>query len=363
MKKIVALVICVFIYNLVTAQAHIKEVDSMRKYRNVPGLVYAVFSSDKLIDTGCVGNKKLKTKDPVRWSNRFQIGTATSVFNYFIATRMVKEGKISWNSTIVQIFPQLDGKIMKIYNRITLRQLLSQRAGLPEFMEQSGYKEIHSMPGTPEQQRLAFITSMLKRKPKLILDSITDASYSLAGMVVAAAMLEKAGKKSWEKLVDEYVSKPLKLDIQFGFPAAKDSTQPWGHWDNYYNLTSHREDYWGQFFTPIAPGGNININMPDYISFVQQYLLALQKQKSLIDSDVTKSLLFSQPFYSIGWANLKWNQFNIAFMNGRAPLYSSYIELIPEKNIGILVLCNSGTSDGRSVTMKIGHLLREYYTR
>lgn len=363
MKKFLAIVIAVSFCSLALAQDQVKVIDSMRKYRNVPGLVYAVFSSDKLIDTGCVGNKKIKTKDPVRWTNRFQIGTATSVFNSFIAAKMVKEGKISWNSTIVQVLPQLDGKIMKLYNKITLRQLLSQRAGLPEFMAQSGYKEIHSLPGTPEQQRLTFVTMMLKRKPKLIMDSITDASYSLAGMVVAAAMLEKAGKKSWEKLVEEYVSKPLKLDIQFGFPAAKDSTQPWGHWDNYYTITSHREDYWAQFFPSIASGGNININMPDYISFVQQYLLALQKQKSILDTDVVKSLLFSQPFYSIGWANQKWEQFNIAFMHGRAPLYSSYVELIPEKNIGILVLCNSGTSDGRSVTMKIGHYLREYYTR
>jgi CubicO group peptidase (beta-lactamase class C family) len=363
MKKIVAIIVFVFVYNLVYTQEHTKVIDSMRKYRNVPGLVYAVFSSDKLLDSGSVGNKKVKTKDPVRWKNRFQIGTATSVFNSFIAARMVKEGKISWNSTIGQVLPQLDGKIIKLYSKITLRQLLSQRVGLPEFMEQANYKEIHSLPGTPEQQRLTFVTMMLKRKPKLILDSITDASYSLVGMVVATTMLEKAAKKPWEKLVEEYISKPLKLDIQFGFPAAKDTSQPWGHWDNYYSLTSHKEDYWAQFFIPIAPAGNINISMPDYIIFAQQYLLALQKQKSFLDTDITKYLLFSQPFYSMGWANVKWEKFNIAFMSGRSPLYSSYIELIPEKNIGILVLCNSGTSDGRSVSMKIGHYLREYYTR
>ena len=363
MKKILAIVVFVLLQCSVFAQQQSKVIDSIRKYRNIPGLVYAVFSSDKLLDTACIGNKRIKVKDPVRWTNRFQIGTATSIYTSFVAAQMVKEGKISWNTTVIQVFPQLDGKIMKLYNKITLKQLLSQRAGLPEYMEQSDHREIHSLPGTPEQQRVSLVSIILKKKPKLILDSVTDASYSLAGVCIAAAMLEKAGKKPWEKLVEDYISKPLKLNLQFGLPAAKDSTQPWGHWDIYYSITTHRDDYWGQFFPAIAPAGNISISMPDYISFIQQYLLALQKQKSILDNEMAKTLLFSQPFYGIGWANVRWNDLNIAFMNGRAPLYSSYIELIPEKNIAMVVLCNSGTSDGRSVTMKVGHLLREYYTR
>lgn len=363
MKKIACILFCIFLYGFVAAQQQAKVIDSFRRYRNVPGLVYAVFSSDKLIDSASLGNKRMRVKDPVRWSNRFQIGTTTAVFTSFLAARMVKQGKISWNTTIIQLFPQLDGKIMKLYNRITLRQLLSQRAGLPEFLEQANYRDIHSLPGTPEQQRVTFVTMMLKRKPKLILDSVADANYSLAGVAIAAAMLERAGKKSWEKLVEEYIGKPLGIDIQFGLPAVKDSTQPWGHWDNYSILTSHRDEYWAQFFTPIAPAGNINIRMADFVSFAQQHLLALQKQKALLDNDTIKGLLFGQPFFGIGWENVRWNGMNVAFMNGRAGLFSSYIELIPEKNIGIIIMCNSGTVDGRSITINAGHMLREYYAR
>jgi hypothetical protein len=43
-------------------------------------------------------------------------------------------------------------------------------------------------------------------------------------------------------------------------------------------------------------------------------------------------------------------------------LFSSYTEIIQEKNIGIIVLCNSGAVSGQSAALYIGRMLREHYT-
>lgn len=361
MKKTFSFVVLFSLF-IVTASAQdaLKMADSVRKYRNIPGLVYAVFTTDAIIDTGTSGMKRMRVKDPVRWNNRFQIGATTTTFTTYVAARMVAEGKISWNTPIIKLFPELDGKIMKLYQKITLQQWLGQRGGQPPYEDFNEWRDIHSLPGNYMQQRALFVEMMLKRKPTLIVDS-SKAVYSVASTCIAAAMLERAAKKPWEQLVDQYVNTPLHIKAEYGLPAVKDSTQPWGHWDTYFQLTSHKDEYWGRFFPPIAPAGNINIEMNDFITFIRDHMLALEGKKSVIGKETAEMLFFSKPAYSVGWYNTKWRNMNIAYCNGRGGLYSSYVEIIKEKNIGIIVLCNSGTVDGRSGASNLGKLLRHKY--
>ncbi len=362
MKRISFLLIgCLFI-KVISAQEMMKAADSIRKYRNIPGLVYAVFTTDAIIDTGASGVKKMRVKDPIRWQNRFQIGGTTTTFTSYLAARMVQEGKISWNTSIIKIFPELDGKTMKIYHRITLQQLLSQQAGLPPYEEYKYWRDIHSLPGTATQQRALFVAMMLKRKPALIIDS-SQSVYSVAGTAIAAAMLERVSKKSWEQLIDQYINKALNIHAEFGFPALNDSTQPWGHWDNYFNLTAHIDDYWARFFPPIAPAGNINMTMNDFIIFIREHLLALQNKKAVVSALMANHLLFGKVNYATGWYNTKWRGMDIAFCPGRGGLFSSYVEIIKEKNIGIIVMCNSGSVDGRSGVSNLAKILRHYYAK
>lgn len=362
MKRVFCLWMVSLVSMITLAQnAEVKAVaDSIRRYRNTPGLVYAVFTTEKIIDSGTSGVKKMRVKDFIQFSNRFQIGTTTTAFTAYIAARMVEEGKISWSSTIAKVLPELDGKIMKLYTRLTLEQLLSQRGGFPPFEEFKEYREIHSMPGTPSQQRMAFAIMMMKKRPQLIVDS-SIATYSVAGTSIAAVMLEKVSKKSWEQLVDQYINKPLNIRADFGFPVLKDSTQPWGHWDNYYTLTAHTDDYWARCFPPIAPSGNLNISMSDLMVFLRDLLNGLQNKKSVISAANASKMLFGKPDYALGWANMKWDNLTIAYWSGRGGLFSSYIEIIKEKNMAIVVLDNSGAVDGRSAASNLGRYLRRYY--
>lgn len=362
MKKTVILILVSFCITSGIAQEMLKVADSVRKYRNIPGLVYAVFTTDAILDSGTTGVKKMRVKDPIRWKNRFQIGGTTTAFTAYLAARMVQEGKISWNTPIIKVFPELDGKTMKIYHKITLQQLLSHNAGLPPYEEYMEWRDIHSLHGSPAQQRAIFVGMILKRKPSLVIDS-SKSVYSVAGTAIAAAMLERVSKKNWEQLIDQYINKSLGIKAEFDFPALKDSTQPWGHWDNYFTLTPHIDDYWARFFTPIAPAGNINIAMDDYIIFIRDHLLALQNKNSVIGKNAAEHLLFGRANYSTGWYNMKWRGMNIAYCPGRGGLFSSYIEIIKEKNIGIVVLCNNGAVDGRSGVSNLTKILRNYYAK
>ena len=362
MKKILFLILLMFLLKDGFSQAFVKVADSVRRMRNIPGMVYAVFSADSIYDIGASGIKKIRTRSPVTVDNRFMIGTNTAAFTTYIAQKLVDAKKISWNSTIISILPELNGKTMKLYHKLTLEKLLSHRAGIRPFTEIKDFQagNINALPGNSKQQRMFFTTQILKERPLVIEDS-SKSVYSIAGICIATSMLEKASGKSWEDLVQLYINKPLNIRVDVGLPVKKDSTQPVGHWDVYGGITPEPDNYWAASFAVIMPSNGLNLTINDYVRFIREYLLALQQKKSTLTQKTVNHMLFGFPNYALGWSNAVWKGNYLASWMGRGAIFSSYVEIVADKNLAIVVLCNSGTTDGRAGAMNFGRILREQY--
>jgi len=364
MKRIFTLLLLLFVLKDASSQAFIKVADSLRRMRNIPGMVYAVFSTDSIYDIGASGIKKIRTKNPVTVQNRFMIGSNTSTFTTYIAQKLVDAKKISWNTTLISVLPELNGKTMKLYHKFTLEHFLTGRAGIRPFTELKDYQtaNIASLTGNAKQQRLFFTNQILKERPMPIEDS-SKGVYSVASVCIATSMLEKASGKTWEELVELYINKPLKIHAELGFPIKKDSTQPSGHWDVYGAISAEPDTYWAYSFPVLVPAQGINITINDYIKFIREYLLALQQKKSTLTQKTVNHMLFGFPTYSLGWNNLTWKENYIANVMGRGAIFSSYVEIVADKNLAIVVLCNIGTTDGRAGAMNFGRILRENYVK
>ena len=70
---------------------------------------------------------------------------------------------------------------------------------------------------------------------------------------------------------------------------------------------------------------------------------------------------FGLPDYSLGWQNAVIGNSRISFHTGESHLFVSHVELIPEKNIGVLVVGNNGESMGNGGVMNLGRGLRDHY--
>jgi D-alanyl-D-alanine carboxypeptidase len=344
------------------SQAFIATVDSIRKYRSVPGIVYAVFTGDKIVDIGAVGIRKLRSKNNITINDRFNIGTNTTTFTTYLAARLAETGKLKWNTSIIKVWPELNGKSMKLYHRVTLQQLLSQRAGIKPYAAINDFRTVPAFTGSPTEQRRAFAAYILKQAPLLVIDS-NKSSYSVAGTAIAASMMEKLTRKSWEDLVNEYINRPLNIAAHFGLPNLTDSAQPSGHWNAPGYLVAEPANTGARPIPAVVPATDINIPLKNYIVFLQDLLKALQNKKSLLSNVSALQLLFGDTGYSLGWENEVWRGLNISHYLGKGYLFSSYTEIIQEKNMGIIVLCNSGAVSGQSAVLNIGRMLREHYSR
>ena len=343
-------------------QTFTKVADSLRKYRSVPGMVYAVFTADKILEIQTSGTRKFKTKDSIQIKDRFHIGTNTTIFTAYLAAKMAESGKVRWNTPLIKALPDMQGSSMKLYHSITLQQLLAQRAGIQPYTNLDDYKGIELLPGNIQQQRKTFASIVLQKRPVGLPDT-SKPSYSVAGTALAAYMLERIAASNWEKLIDQYINKPLRISIGFGLPNKQDSLQPSGHWDRYGNLSAEPGNSWANPIPAVAPASDINISLPHYIIFIQDLLKSLGQKKSLISPGSSSLLLFGYENYSMGWENENWNNQHIAWSSGKSALFSNYVEIVKEKNIGIIVMCNTGSVNGRSVTRNFARMLREHYTQ
>src|SRR5580765_4755919 len=122
---------CFFSLILVPAhsfsQLFTETADSVRLTRGVPGLVYAVFTSDTVLDQGVCGYRQYKTKDSMRIGDRFDIGYNTAAFTSYIAGILVEKGKIKWDTKILDVFPEFKKNAFPVYQKLTLSDLLSNQ--------------------------------------------------------------------------------------------------------------------------------------------------------------------------------------------------------------------------------------------
>ena len=344
------------------AQAMVKVADSVRKVRGIPCIGYVVFTSDKIIDQGVAGYRKYRTRDSAQITDRFHIGTNTFAFTAYIASKLVELKKIQWTTTYAQLFPQNKARLKPEFQNIALKDLLSNQAGVPPYTNVTDFANVPLSNGDVLAQRRDFAYWVLQH-PALEASRKSKTVISVASYAVAAAMLEKAGGMQWEKMLDEYINKPLNISAKTGWPNKISEEQPAGHWARYGSLAPEPANTWVKPHPAIIPAFDINLTITDYAKFLQENLRGLRGEKASLTQRSFELMHFGIPDYSFGWQNASLGNARISFHTGDSHLFNTYVELVPEKNIGILVVGNNGDSMGKGGVLNLCRLLREYYMR
>ncbi|MDR3713448.1 MAG: serine hydrolase [Puia sp.] len=336
--------------------------DSIRKDRTIPGMAYAVFTSDSVLDWGVSGRRRMGVNDSIRLKDHWNIGTNTAAFTAYIAGVLVERGKIKWTTTLIDIFPELKKKIPPSYQGSTLVALLSHQANVPLYTKLDEWGKTPQLAGAdPEEKRKSFIVYILNpRSPADTVTSRKRKGFSVAGYTVAAAMLEKVSGKSWEKMVDEYINKPLGISIRFGWPNRTDTAAPWGHCEIGGYFHAEGPDTWVGFNPFLNPALGISISLRDYVKFMQENLRGLLGKKAHLSAAIFKLLHFGVLDNSLGWNNGSLGDYSFSFHEGISLLFDCRAEIIKEKNIGILVLANGGNNDTRGGVLGLTRILEAY---
>lgn len=345
-----------------SGQSMLKAADSIRRIRGIPCMGYVVFTSDKILDQGVTGYRKYRTRDSAHLDDRFYLGTNTFAFTSLIAARLVESGKIKWTTTYSQLFPQNKTKVLAEFREVALKDLLSNQSGLAPYTSINDFAFVPFFPNDIVSQRRDFSLWLLQR-PGLDANRKNKMVISVVGYGVAASMLEKASGMSWEKMLEEYINKPMGITARTGWPNKVSEQQPWGHWSRYGPLTPEPPDTWVKVYPPVSPAVDINITIADYARFLQEHLRGLRGEKAVLKKTSFDLMHYSMPDYAMGWQNASIGNDRISFHTGESQLFMTHVELIPEKNIGILVVGNNGDATGKGGVLNLCRILRDYYMK
>ncbi|MCA9015254.1 MAG: beta-lactamase family protein [Planctomycetaceae bacterium] len=197
--------------NAVLGQTINHKLEPYLKSGNLPAVAAAVVERGVLTEYGAVGTRKMGAEIPVTIHDKFHLGSDGKGMTATIAAMMIEAGKLKWNSTLGEVFPELKDSMAPGVANVTLEQLLSHTSGMRADDENlmKLLKDAFDVDGNLNDQRYWLLKESVKLP--LVAKPSTAWKYNNRGYTIAGAMLERVSGKSWDELIVERIFEPFNL--------------------------------------------------------------------------------------------------------------------------------------------------------
>lgn len=356
MKKLSILIItfCVICSTSIaqkSTKVNLKKLDQyyakMVKDWDLPSATIGIVKDGELVFTGSYGVKEIdKTNKPDANTN-YAIASNSKAFTSLILGMLEEEGKLNWNDKVKDHLPYFAVYDPWVSANVTIRDLLSHRVGLGTF---SGDVIWYKSDLSAEE-----IVKRVKYIPKAF-DFRTGYGYSNVMYITAGEVIRKITGKSWAENVKERIFNPLGMDRTVTNPNKLEGignyATPHGR-ENEINIPID----WVNWEEIGALGGVIS-NVNDISKWMilnmnhgvfNKDTLFTKKTRNMVWRphnnnyvDHTKKNDFNRHFnaYGLGWGISDYHgNLRVGHTGGYDGMISA-ITMIPDKNLGIVVLTN-----------------------
>lgn len=304
-----------------------------------PGLWAAIIDGTGVRAIGAAGVRRQGASRAVTADDLLHIGSNTKAMTATMLAMLVEDGTFAngWETTILEVFPELREDIHEKYHPVTLSQLVRMEGGM-----------VH-MPN--DQWAYARTPNIVKRRYKIIQESLGSAprelvgwyAYSNLSYVVAGAMAERVTGESWETLMEERLFAPLGITTAgFGPPGShRGMDQPWGH------QRSDRGGWKSNKFDNdpmLGPAGTIHISIGDWARFVALWFR--EREPEILGRAALDELTnpgSSAGDYAAGWFAWYrgWARGRALFHDGSNLSWRSSLWIAPERGLAYLSVANA----------------------
>ena len=338
-----------------------------------PALGVGVIHKGRIVGLGMAGERMIGSGQWAELGDHFEVGSLAKSMTATVAAMVVEEGKIDWNTRIVDVFPEWQEVILPAYQEVTLEQLLGHRSGLDQWMNSneqfSAWNRRHSKNSALEQ-RLLFGPAALKRQPRYTPGA--EHYYCNDGYFVAGSMIERVSDSRFEDQVRKRLFEPLKLtSATLGCGSGDHTlTNVWGHEDGSFGRTIAIKPEVTEFGDPPfgSPGGFLYCSVPDLLKYVNFHIEGAIGRGLLLKSqsfDRLHTPLKGQN-YALGWeVEIKRNSEGKViersmYHGGYTGRTRANMWFCPESQWGTVIVCNHGRGVGEEMSTVFYALLQEF---
>lgn len=340
---------------LVAAPARAQEVSlpetlaQAMEGKTVPAVGILVIRDGKVVGQAVRGVRRIGEAAPVALSDRWNIGSDAKALTATLIGRLVERGKLRWDTPLAKMLPELAGTMRPEYRDVTLLELLSHRAGLPENTGDMAffttfYADTRPLPA----QRLAYITRALTEAP--VGPARGESSYSNTGLILAGVIAERVMGKPFEQLMRDEVFRPLGM-ASADYSQAPGAGEPFGHLDGRVSTTAEANPQ------IITPAGGLRLSLADWGRFAVDQMEGERGRGKLLKAETYKLLHTPQgdTIDALGWGvppAIAGRQGPVLTHGGSDGNWFAFICLFPGSENGVLVVANAAESMGGDAAVK-----------
>lgn len=326
--------------------------EKTRKQWNVPGMSIAIVKNDSVVFIRGYGVRNINKPDKVDAKTIFGIASNTKAFTAAALGILVDQGKISWDDKVIKYIPYFQLYNHYVTDEMTIRDLLSHRSGLKTF---SGDLIWYAS----SYNRKEVIKRAKYLKPAY--GFRTHFGYSNIMYLTAGEIVHVVTGKSWDDFIKDNFFIPL------GMKLSNTSINTNNFIENratpHTNVDSVQVPIKVINWDNMGPAGAINSNAIEMTKWIKLQLnkgtLNGRKYFSKKVSDemwAPQTILRLTGFekyyfpsmhfhdYGFGWEMFDYHGRKIVTHNGGLDGMISQVVLVPEENLGFVILTNCNTT-------------------
>ncbi len=318
----------------------------------VPGMAIAIVTKDSVLFSKGFGVTDVDSKNKVDENTLFALASNTKAFTATALAILVDQGKISWNDKVTDYLPWFKMYDPYVTNSFTIRDLLCHRSGLETFSgDLLWYGSTYS--------RKEVVSKAQFLKPAYGFRE--HFGYSNIMFIAAGEIIPAVTGQSWEDFIETNILKPLEMNRSLLHVSELGNTSniaqphtkvgentkviPWLDWNN------------------MAPAGSLISSVSDMSKWLQMNLgsgiykndtilsakriFELQSSNTPINVSEGSAKMFPGTHfkaYGLGWSLMDYRGRKVVSHNGGYDGMISQTVIIPEENIGFVIVTNANSS-------------------
>jgi beta-lactamase class C len=312
----------------------------------VPGLAMAIVKDGRIVSARGYGVTDVDRPEQVDAHTVFRLASLSKAFAGTVTGLLVSEGALRWDSHVADFMPGLQFSQPGAAQQLTVAEVLSQRVGLThnaydrDIEDGADYRSL--------VQRLAY--APMKCAPGQCY-SYQNVAFSLIGDVVFATT-----GRFFSETVARRIFKPLGMDdASYGLEGIENSprwARPHVRGRGGWVALTPKPTYYR-----LAPAAGVNASIDDMAQWLvaqtghrpdvlPESLLAtlhapvIDTPTELRGSSWRRERLGAAG-YGIGWRVYDYAGHRVVFHGGAVQGYRASIALVPERDLGVVILWNS----------------------
>jgi len=328
---------------------------------DTPGMAVTVVHNGKVIYNKGFGLANIDNKQPVTPDTYFRLASTSKAFTSAALAILVDEGKLAWSDRVIDYLPAFRLQDDYATAHFRVEDLLTHNSGLPGG---AGDSMIWPEPGGFSRQevveKLRFLSPAAAYQQRY--------GYSNVLYITAGEVVEKVSGIAFEDFVNERLFSKMGMRCFAGDvpkQVVQASATPYAVSDSGDFYAIPRNAISGPAQMSAAAGGMVcsashmthwlkALLAPESLPFSQEQLDKAWRPHTILGTSDTDINWDGAHFrgYGLGWRITNHGEFRHISHTGTLSGYQAFVALIPELNLGAVVLNNGSNYGARGAVMQ-----------